>query len=308
MKAIFVDAGPFDPSNFDEFHQLFEEWKIYPNTSQEELIERVQNFEVILVNKVKFSRETLKKLPKLRLICITATGMDNIDIVAARELEIIVKNVIDYSTESVANLAFAFILNLTSRLIENREALRRGEWEKSSDHCLLTYRPIDLHQKKIGIVGYGAIGKRVASLASSFGMEILISEGKTKGGSRWPLKTLLKEVDILTLHCPLTPETEFLIGKEELLQMKKNSILINVSRGKLIDEEALIKALIDDQIFGAGLDVIEQEPPKKDNPLLLFNHPRLLITPHIGWGSKGSFENLFHKVKKNVKEFLALSS
>lgn len=308
MKAIFVDAGPFDPSNFDEFHTLFDEWKIYPNTSQEDLIERVQNFEVILVNKVKFSRETLKKLPKLRLICVTATGMDNIDLLAASELQITVKNVINYSTEGVANLALAFILNLTSRVIENREALRRGEWQKSKSHCLLTYRPIDLHRKKIGIVGYGAIGKKVASLASSFGMEIFIAEGKTKGAGRWPLKALLKEVDILTLHCPLTPETEFLIGKEELWQMKKNSILINVSRGKLVDEEALVEALMQEQIFGAGLDVIEQEPPKKDNPLLLFSHPRLLITPHIGWGSQQSFENLFDKVKKNVKEFLALGA
>lgn len=304
MKGIFLDAGVFKPHDFDEFHTLLDVWEIRNSTQPNEVVQFAQDADIILLNKVVMDRDTLSQLPKLKLLCVSATGIDNIDMEAAKEQGILVNNVVGYSTESVANLAISMMLSLTSRLQENREVLANGSWEQSENASLFICPPLDLVGKKLGIVGYGAIGKRVAQIAEAFQMEIVVAPSLKTNPDRDAFESFLKEVDILSLHCPSTPQTEGLIGEKELDLMPDHAILINVSRGKLVDSDALAKALEQNKIFGAGLDVLEKEPPPSDHPLLHLHHPRLILTPHIAWGSPNSLQNLVTVLKKQVREFV----
>ncbi len=305
MKGVFLDGGVFEEKDLDGIKAFFSDWAFHESTVPEDVLEHSKDADVLLVNKVKVSKEVIAQLPKLRFICVTATGMNNIDLEAAKERNILVHNAGNYSTESVAQHTLAFILALSGRLVENREFLKKGDWQKSPQYCLTKAYPLDLAGKTLGIIGYGNIGKRVGELATCFGMKFLIAEGTKPASDRLPLKDLLPQADFLTLHCPLTDQTKGIISKKELELMPSHSILINVSRGGLVNEDDLASALTQNKIFGAGVDVFEIEPPKNDDVLLNLDHPRLMITPHIAWGSKASQKKLLEIIQKGIEEFVS---
>lgn len=304
MKIVFLDSstlGGKDLSRFSEFGEFIE----YPTTSKEELENRVFDADIIITNKVLFGKKELEYGKKLKLICLSATGVNNIDLIAAKELGIKVINVKDYSTESVAQMTLTFMLNLSSSLIEYNNLSKTGNWSKSPIFTSLDYPFFNLKGKTLGIIGYGAIGKRVEELARVFGMEILISQRprtdkKTEG--RVEFEELLKKSDFITIHAPLNENTENLFDLENLKKMKKSAFLINTARGPIIVEEDLAKALQDGIIGGAAIDVMKKEPPEFNN--LLFSAPKLIITPHVAWASEESINLLLNGIEKNIKEFL----
>jgi len=308
MKLVLLDAktlgDDLDLTPLERFGKLV----IYPTTSKDETLERIRDADIVITNKVILNRETLMMAPKLKLICITATGMNNIDLKASKELKIEVKNVANYSTSSVAQHTFAMLFYLLEQLNYYDEFVKSSKWAKSKLFTNLDRPFSEIENKKWGIIGLGAIGQKVASLATSFGANVsYYSTSKNPHSDTYPhkdLKELLSSSDIISIHAPLNENTKDLISKEELSLLKERAILINVGRGGIIDEEALAKAL-DEREFYAGLDVTSIEPLPIDSPLLNIKHKdRLLITPHIAWTSIEARRRLLDGVVRNIKEFL----
>ncbi len=241
------------------------------------------------------------------MIVVTATGVNVVDLQAAKALNIVVTNVPAYGANSVAQMVFAHILNLTQQVGHHNQSVKEGKWVNSTDWCYWDFPLIELSGKKIGIIGYGQIGKKVAHIALAFGMEVLINTRRKMpdlhpGIKQEDFNTLLTQSDIVSLHCPLTDKTNQLINEKSLALMKKSAFLINTGRGGLIDEKALANALKKKQIAGAGLDVLSSEPPNINNPLL--KAPNCYITPHIAWATKEARQRLLDIVVENVKSFL----
>ena len=258
-------------------------------------------------NKVVLDRPLLEQLPELKLICVSATGTNNVDLQAAAERGIAVTNVTGYGTATVAQHTFCLILALTTRLLEYQAAVRRGDWQRSDMFCLMDYPIREIAGKTLGIVGYGTLGKGVARIAEAFDMQVLLAQrpgGKPQAG-RLPLNELLPQVDILTLHCPLTPETQNLIGATELALMRPDALLINTARGGIVDERALANALRKGALGGAGVDVLTREPPTNDQPLLQADIPNLIVTPHNAWASREARQRLLDGVAENIRDYLA---
>ncbi len=282
---------------------------VYDRTAVGEIVERAKDAEVIFTNKVPISRETINQLPKLKFIGVLATGYNIIDITAAREKNIIVSNVPGYSTASVAQLCFALLFEFTHHVQRHSDAVREGKWTKSADFCFWDYPLIEVANKTIGIIGFGTIGQQVADAATAFGMNILgFSRTKTDQSHRknfkWvELPELLAHSDVISIHCPLTPETKGLINEKNLSLMKSSAFLINTSRGPIINDEDLANALNKGVIAGAGIDVLSQEPPKADNPL--FTAKNCLITPHIGWATKEARSRMMKITIDNLTAFQA---
>jgi len=245
----------------------------------------------------------------LKLIAVAATGTDIIDREEAAKRGIKVCNVPGYATQSVAQFTMALILELATRAARYGDAVKAGEWQKSPVFSLLTYPTVELADKKLGIVGYGNIGRSVAGMARGFGMEIMVAARAGVDGptpkDRVPLKQLLREADVISLHCPLTPETRNLINQQSLSLMKPTAFLINTARGALIDEAALIEALREKRIAAAGLDVTSKEPPPADHPILLAAKEldNLIVTPHTAWSAREARERLLEEVKQNIVAF-----
>ncbi|MFV0337731.1 MAG: D-2-hydroxyacid dehydrogenase [Chthoniobacterales bacterium] len=285
--------------------------EVHDRTTPDEILSRAHDAEILLTNKVPLRKETLDQLPKLRFINVLATGYDVIDIAAARERGIPVSNIPAYSTESVAQFVFAHILELTSRVGEHATAVANGDWTRSPDFCFTTSPLTELQGKTLGIIGYGRIGRRVAEIANAFGMRVLASSRSHKNALpvgpekfAWAeTDAIFKEADFISLHCPLTPETQGLVNTRRLASMKPTAFLINTGRGPLIVEDDLATALRSGTIAGAGLDVISTEPMRPDHPLL--GCPRLLITPHIAWASLEARQRLMDQTAKNIAAFLA---
>lgn len=302
MKIVFLDSLSLGGKNLKRFEK-FGEFIEYSTTSPNELQQRIEDADIVITNKVLFGKNELQYGKKLKLICIAATGVNNVDIPAANSLGIKVINVKDYSTESVAQMTMTFILNLSSSLISYNDL--SGDWPKSPIFTMLKYPFFDLKGKTLGIIGYGAIGKKVEELAKSFGMKTIISQRprteKVETG-RVSFETLLKESDFITIHSPLNENTNQLFDIETLSKMKKTSFLINTARGPIVVEEDLAKALKNGIISGAAIDVMQKEPPSHDNPLL--NAPNLIITPHIAWASNESLEKLLTGIENNISMFL----
>lgn len=303
MNIVFLDSsslGKKDLSRFNEYGNFVE----YPTTSVEELRERIENVDIIITNKVNFGKEELSWAKNLKLICLAATGYNNVDLVAAKQLGIKVINVKDYSTESVAQITITYILNLSSSLVQYNNLSKSGEWSKSPIFTKLDYPFFNLKGKKLGIIGYGAIGKRVEEMARVFGMEILISErprtkGKTLG--RKSFEEVLKEADFVTVHAPLNANTADLFTLDTFKKMKPTAFFINTARGAIVNENDLAKALEEKIIAGAALDVMRNEPPQLDSPLFKLNN--IIITPHIAWASNQSLSTLLDKIEKNLEDF-----
>lgn len=276
-------------------------------TRPDEVVAAIGDASVVVSNKVVLSDEVMTVLPKLRLICVAATGYNNVDIDAARRHGIAVSNARGYATPSVVQQVFTFILALNSRLQEHHQAVQQGGWQRSEMFCLLDYPFRELQGLTMGIVGYGELGKAVAAVATAFGMKVLIAQrpGGEAVPGRVPLDELLPQVDVLSLHCPLSEETRGLIGERELQLMKPDALLINTARGGVVDEQALLDALQQKEIGGAGVDVLSQEPPSAGNPLLTSSLPNLVITPHIAWASRQARQRLLDDVALNIQAFMA---
>lgn len=304
MKIVFLDSlslGGQELSRFNKFGTFVE----YKTSNSFELPERIKDAEVIITNKVILGEKEFLFAPKLKLICICATGVNNVDIPAARKKGIAVINVKDYSTESVAQMTLTFMLNLSSSFIAYDKLIKDGAWPESPIFTMLNYPFYNLKGKTLGIIGYGAIGKRVEELARVFGMNILISQRpRTKEivEGRVAFEELIRNSDFISIHSPLNENTESLFNMDVFKLMKKTSFFINTARGPIVVEEDLARALKEGIIRGAAIDVMKKEPPSKDNPL--FEAPNLIIMPHMAWASSESIETLLLGVEKNIEDFI----
>ena len=284
MRGVFLDLDTVSYQgdvDLTPLRRVLTELRTFGTTPAEQLTERVADVEVVLTNKVKLNAPTLARFTRVRLICVAATGTNNVDLDAAHGRGIAVCNVPAYSTLSVVQLVFAFILNLTQHLKEYETLLQRGAWRRTPQFTLLDYPIRELAGKKLAILGHGDIGKAVAKVAEAFGMQVLIGarNADDKRPGRLTLAELLPQVDVLTLHVPLLPETRNLIGAKELALMKHDALLINCARGGIVDEQALADALRAGKLGGAGIDVLSEEPPIHGNPLLKPGIPNLIVTP-----------------------------
>jgi len=308
LHGVILDLATIDPGDLDlrRLHSVCTSWDEHQYTLPLQTLARIRDAQLVVTNKVPLNRSVLAGAPNLRLVCIAATGTNNVDLVAAGELGIAVTNVVRYATPAVVQHVFALILALTTRLPEYRERIRSGGWQLSDQFCLLDYPIRELAGRSIGIVGYGELGQAVGRVAEAFGMELLIAErpGGTARPGRVPLRELLPRVDVLSLHCPLTEATRELIGADELALMKADALLINTARGGIVVESALADALRRGVIGGAGVDVLSAEPPDPDNPLLAPDIPNLIVTPHIAWASREARQRLVDELTLNIEAFV----
>ena len=308
MPAIFLDYatvsfnGDLDPASL---HRALPGLELHDHTPQRDVARAITGAEVVLVNKLRLTREIIEGAPDLKLIALAATGTNNIDLDAARERVVAVCNLRDYCTASVVQHVFGVLLLLTHKLREYDALVRSGAWQRGEQFCLLDYPIRELTGRKLGIVGYGTLGRGVARAAQAFGLEVLVANrpGGDRMSGRLDLDELLPQVDVLSLHCPLSPATTGLIGARQLELMKPDAVLINTARGALIDSQALADALRGGRLGGAAIDVLPQEPPVDDNPLLAGDIPNLIVTPHIAWAAREARQRCIDEMAANVEDF-----
>ncbi|WOE30573.1 MULTISPECIES: 2-hydroxyacid dehydrogenase [unclassified Acinetobacter] len=307
MKAVFLDYASLDQNDLDFTHleQAFTALILYPATTPDQRIERIQDADVVITNKVIMDADTIRQCPQLKLILIAATGTNNVDLVQSDAQNIIVCNCQAYGTAAVAQHTLMLMLNLATSFRDYDRAVQQGDWQRANQFCLLNYPIVELTGKTLGVVGYGELGHAVAQLATAFGMQILIAQlpHRPPQADRIMLDELLAQVDFLTLHCPLTDETRHLIDAAALQKMKKSAFLINCARGGIVNEDALADALRKNQIAGAAVDVLSVEPPRAGNVLLDPTLPHLIITPHSAWGSIDARQRIIHQLIENVQAF-----
>jgi len=298
MNIVILDGYTANPGDlsWDEFHQLGA-CTIYDRTSETQVVERARDADAVLTNKSILSRAALAVLPRLRYIGVLATGYNVVDTDAARERGIPVCNVPEYSTPNVAQAVFALLLELTNRTGHHAQTVREGRWCAAKDFCYWDYPLIELKGLTLGIIGYGRIGRAVAEIARAFGMRVLTCDVGDDPDA------LLRESDVVSLHCPLTAETKHLINVARLAKMKPTAFLINTARGGLVNEADLAEALNSGRIAGAGLDVLSVEPPPVDNPLLRAKN--CFITPHIAWATRNARARLLQIAAANLRAWLA---
>ena len=306
MKIVFTDSDTVTAGDlsFDRF-SAYGDVTMYGVTSPEQTAERVRDAEAVICNKTLITSEIINSAGNLKYIGILATGCNNVDLEAAKDRGIVVTNVPGYSTDGVVQLVFSYIFELYGNLSQYRDSVSAGDWKKSRTFSYFPYPITCIAGKTLGIVGYGAIGSRVAKAADAFGMRVIVNSRTPKPGSPYPfvdLDTLLRESDIITLHCPLTPQTADLINEETIAKMKTGALVINTSRGPVVDESALRKALDCGKLAGAGLDVLRAEPMAEDCPL--FGAPNCIITPHIAWAAKETRMRLIDIAEKNLAAFI----
>ncbi len=287
------------------FEHAYEE---YAHTPSDQTVPRLCHATIAIINKVQLSNETLAQLPKLKMVAISATGYNGIDIAACRKRGIAVANIRNYAIHTVPEHVFALMLALRRNLLAYRREIEQGAWQKSEQFCLFTHHMSELSGSTMGIIGEGAIGQSTAAIARGFGMRVLFAyhdSPKKKEVVLTPLDQVLAESDVLSLHCPLTPATQNLIGIDQLRKMKRSALLINTARGGLVDETALVQALDEGLIAGAGFDVLTVEPPVNGNPLLDLRRPNFILTPHIAWASDEAMQVLADQLIDNVEAWVA---
>ncbi|MCC5825571.1 D-2-hydroxyacid dehydrogenase [Alkalimonas sp.] len=307
FTAAFLDAGSVGKAVLSPLQQLPIQLKLYPSTGPEHVLTRLQGCQIAIVNKVVLDETTLRQLPELRYIAVTATGTNNIDLTAAAAAGIRVENVEDYASAAVAQHVFALLLYFSNHCQAYQQSVQRGDWSKSPHFCLLDHPMQELAGQTMTILGYGTLGQATAKLAQAFGMHICIAERPESTScrpGRTPFKQALEQADVLSLHCPLTVNNHHLIGAEQLAWLKPTAILINTARGGLVDPAALLSALQQNKLQAAALDVLEQEPPASDHPLLQQPHPRLLITPHVAWATQAARNRLIAKTANQLGHWL----
>ena len=309
MKAVFLDLASLAEQDLDlsGFERVVDVWHSYPATAPADRLAHIGDADIIVTNKVVLDDDVLRAAPKVRLICLTATGYNNVAVDTARELDIVVSNVVAYATDSVVQHVFALMLAHHTRLFDYTAAVRRGDWTKSPQFCLLDYPVRELRGMTLGIIGYGELGHGVAKIAEAFGMRVMVSQrpgGEPREG-RHALDEVLRESDVLTLHVPLLDNTYHLIDARALELMKPTALLINTARGAVVDNAALADALRRGMIGGAALDVLDVEPPPLDHPLLASDIPNLIVTPHTAWAGRQSRQNVVDETVANIQAFLA---
>jgi glycerate dehydrogenase len=309
LRSVFLDRDSVDRGDLDfsSLDRVLPELDSWGSTPREQVIERIGDAQVVITNKVVLDAETLDTCTRLELVVVAATGINNVDIDAARRNGVTVCNVRDYATSSVSQHVFALILSLARNIGPYASAARAGRWGESPFFCLLDYPIVDLEGQTLGIIGHGVLGSAVARLGMAFGMRILkgARPGQSDTGDRVALRTLYHEADVISLHCPLTEQTRHLIDHDALAEMKSDAILINTARGGIVDEQALFEALRDNGIGGAGIDVLAIEPPDGSSPLLGNALPNLIVTPHNAWASRRCRQALIGQIANNVSTWLS---
>ena len=307
MKIVVLDGYTMNPGDLSwKPLEALGECAIYDRTPPERVVERAAGAEVVLTNKVVLDGAVMARLPAIKYIGVLATGYNVVDTAAARERGIVVTNVPAYSTRSVAQLVMALVLELAHHVGDHSRGVHEGRWTRSPDFAYWDWPLVELDGLVMGIVGFGQTGRAVADLARAFGMRVLVHTRTPTAGPGVEfvdLATLLRRSDVVSLHCPLTPETEGLVNAKRLALMKPTAFLINTSRGPVVNERDLAEALNTGRIAGAGLDVLSTEPPKADNPLL--GAKNCFITPHFAWATRAARERMMKTVVANVRAFLA---
>jgi len=279
------------------------EYKEYERTSEQEIVAKLSGVQVAITNKVPMRAATLQQLPELRMIAVAATGYDIVDVPYCKEHGIAVANIRKYAVHTVPEHAFAMILALRRNIIAYRADVENGEWNRCEQFCFFTHEIGDLYGSTLGIIGAGAIGQTMATIGRAFGMQVLFADypsRKTAAGTFVPLPQVIAESDVISLHCPLIPATRNLIDLTAFRNMKRNALLINTARGGIVDEAALIQALDEGLIAGAGFDVLTVEPPRNGHPLLDVRRPNFILTPHVAWASTGAMQILADQLIDNI--------
>lgn len=308
MYGVFLDLDTVSREgdvDLAPLRKVLTQLRTFAATPVEQVASRVADAEVVITNKVKLGAAALAQFPRVRMVCVAATGTNNIDLEAAYARGIAVSNVPAYSTLSVVQQVFAFVLALTQHLKEYEALLQQGAWRRAPQFTLLDYPIRELAGKTFGILGYGDTGRAVARVAEALGMQVLIAarnSADTRPG-RLPLAQLLPQVDVLSIHVPLLPDTRHLIGRAELARMKRDALLINCARGGIVDEPALAEALRAHRLGGAGVDVLSEEPPVRGNPLLEPGIPNLIVTPHTAWATREARQRVVNEMALNIAAF-----
>ena len=309
MRAVFLDFGTVSNGDLDTgpLERVLPGIVLHGRTAQPEVPARIAGHEVVLANKSVIDGATIAANPQLKLVALTATGVDNVDIAAARASGVAVCNLRDYCTDSVAQHAFAMLLALTHRIADYHALVAAGRWQEAGQFSVFPYPIRELRGRVLGIVGHGTLGRAVAGIARAFGMRVEIANrpGGAPAEGRRDLDALLPALDVLSLHCPLTDATRGLVSRERLARMKPDAVLINTARGALVDTRALAEALRSGRLGGAGIDVLEREPPPPDHPLLDPSIPNLIVTPHVAWAARDARQRCLDELALNVQAFLS---
>lgn len=308
LKAVFLDYASLDQNDLDStpLNAAFAELQLYDATTPEQVLPRLADADVAIVNKVVLNAESIAQLPKLKLILISATGTNNVDLKAARAQDIVVCNCQGYGTASVAQHTLTLMLALATNVLKYNQAVQQGRWQQAEQFCFLDFPIVELSGKTLGVLGYGELGQEVARLAQALGMKILVGNlPNRQHAGRLSLEELLPQVDVLTLHCPLNDSTKDLIAEKELALMKPTAFLINTARGGIVNEAALAHALQHRKLAGAATDVLTVEPPKQGNILLDSIIPNLIITPHSAWGSVQARQRIVQQLTENTQGFIS---
>lgn len=307
MNIVILDSVTANPGDLSwDFLKKYGNLTVYDRSPADMIYERAKDADIVILNKTPMNRETISKLPKLRMIALLATGYNIIDCEAADEYGVAVVNIPSYSASAVAQQTFAFILEYANRIALHSDSVLSGEWASYPDFCYMLAPLRELLGKTIGIVGYGKIGRRVAEIAKAFEMNVLVNTAhpekyKDEDINFVDIDTLLKNSDFVSIHCPLTPETTKMVNREFISKMKDGAFLVNTSRGGELDEEAVKEALDSGKLSGAGVDVLSVEPPVPENPL--FHTKNIYITPHIAWASYDTRKRLMEILEENVSSF-----
>jgi len=308
MKIVILDGYTLNPGDISwAGFETLGDFTMYDRTSPDKIIERSENADIILTNKTVINKDTIEQLPNLKYIGVLATGYNIVDVKAAHVRNIIVTNIPSYGTSSVAQMVFALILELTQNVGHYSNSVKKGRWSNSKDWCYWDKPLIELDGLTLGIIGFGRIGKATAKIANAFGMKVIANDAVTIESPPDWLKivdqdTIFRESDVISLHCPLTSANKHFVNSVKINLMKESALLINTSRGLLINEEDLAHALNSERIAGAGLDVLSKEPPDETNPLLTAKN--CIITPHIAWATKAARQRLMNIAVMNLKSYL----
>lgn len=308
LKIVFLDRETLSPQTTLREPRFPHELVLHARTSADQVADRIRDADVVIVNKVKVTAAALQQATRLRLVAVAATGTDNIDLEACRARGIVVSNIRNYAVHTVPEHTFALIFALRRSICAYRDAVRAGRWQAAAQFCFFDHPIRDLAGSTLGIIGDGVLGQSVATLGRALGMRVLFAayKGSADMGPLYtPFERTLAESDVLTLHCPLTPQTRNMIGREEFSRMERRPLLVNTARGGLVDETAVGWALETGRIGGAAFDVVSVEPPPPDHPFMqLLDRPDFLLTPHVAWASDEAVQGLADQLVDNIEAFV----